>query len=67
MKKLERSEMKNLKGGKAIRGGGSLCYHGTEPCYVSEGITYTCYTHWENDEEQCCCGHDAGNDNCWGA
>lgn len=63
--RLTRAEMKKLKGGNpGGGGGGSFCVNAPIECFEQNGIKYTCYVHWEGEEEQCCCGHYSGNSNC---
>lgn len=61
---LSRKEMKAINGGY---GGytSTTCYGSSTVCYTSGGIDYTCSAPAQiESEEDCCCGHDAGNFNC---
>jgi len=60
---LTREQLKKIKGGGPGSGGGSdsPCREDGFVCYEQSGIQYRCFQDgWNN----CCCGHDAGNDNC---
>jgi hypothetical protein len=61
---LTRAQLKNVLGGDGS--GATLCGIETEVCYTDPNTqdVYTCFSYWENDEEVCCCRHDAGNKNC---
>ena len=60
---LSRQQMKKITGGFIPP---SPCVSDGLECYSVGSTVYTCFTEWEGDEvKSCCCGHDAGNDECY--
>jgi hypothetical protein len=62
---LTRAQLKKVTGGDV--GGSSICANEMEVCYTDgSGYQYTCFTVYEaTEEKECCCRHDAGNQNCY--
>lgn len=69
-RKLTKDEQKKIIGGNPPGGGNTPCAGDTVVCHVDEvnNITYTCHTDLYPDGsiKECCCGHSAYNQSCWG-
>lgn len=63
---LSKVKMKKITGGY-VGGGNTFCRNDDHICYVDgHGKEYKCFTLKEGEQEiDCCCGHDAGNQDCY--
>jgi hypothetical protein len=60
-KVLTKQEQRRIGGGYGATG----CAPDGTVCYQENGVNYECFTVvTQGDVVDCCCSHDAGNDNC---